>query len=68
MNGETGFPKAGRNNFAPPGTSANCVIARLHPQLSHLAETGYKANPMAAPNIYSTPWSFSFLQPPDSND
>jgi hypothetical protein len=44
------------------------VIARLHPQLSHLAEMGYKAIPMAAPNIYSRPWSLSLFPPPDPND
>jgi hypothetical protein len=43
MIGETALHKTGKKKFAPPGTSANCVIARLLPQLSHLAETGLQS-------------------------
>jgi len=55
--------KAERKSFARPGTSANCVIARLHPQLSHLAEMGYKASPMAESNIYSRPCAWCLFHP-----
>jgi hypothetical protein len=44
--------KAQKKSFARPGTSANCVIARLPPQLSHLAEMGYKASRWRRP-IYT---------------
>ena len=43
MIGETALHKAGRKSFAPPCTSANCVIARLHPQLSHLCGEGFQS-------------------------
>jgi hypothetical protein len=52
MIGAAALHKAERKSFARPGASANCVIARLRPQLSHLAEMGYKASRWRRP-IYT---------------